>query len=400
MKIGVIGDVHLGYTGPASFKDPATGLNSRVQDYYNTLISTIDDMVEKGCEYICFTGDIFEHRVPSPKLQAMFSAAIHYAISRGIKKLIIIEGNHDQQRITGASTISYLQALKLPNVVVFSELDVITLEENGKPAVNIIGMPYRDRRWMNSDSNDIAIKLLDEQLAFCLSSIDNDALKVVVGHHAVEGTLEMMKIYAELYNGNDLVLPISMFNSVDITIMGHVHPPLLLSKRPFVYCIGSMEKSGAFEEHDKQYAIIDTETKKFKTFVEPCRNLFDLKIDLSERSHGHLLMEKIYQSIDNYPKQKSFENSIVKVLLSISADDENFCEPTEIETYLKTKYSVFYCAEIKPSLMFSRQARDTEINEHASDVEAFSRHLAISFKDSDIADDVLNSGIEIISSLR
>lgn len=400
MKIGVIGDTHLGAAFSLGTKDVLSGVNTRLVDYQSTLISTIDSLAEKGCKQLCFTGDIFEHRIPSVKQQEFFSTALRHAVEKGFEHIHIVEGNHDQQRISSASTVSYLKELGLPNIHVYDEVDLFVAKDGKKPLANIIFMPYRDRKWFNTDSQDVAIKQLDEILSYCVSSIDNSAVKLVVGHMTIEGTMWMLDQYAELYNGNDLVLPVSMFNGIDITVMGHVHTPGVVSKKPFIYYIGSMEKRGAFEAHEKKYMIIDTETKKLAVYSEPCREIHDIAIDFSNEVCSDRLMSKITEKIEAYSEKSSLKDAIVRILLTISAEDSKFCDTKAIEASLISKHNIFHCVEIKPSLMFSRQARDTQINENASDTEAFTRYLKSSIKDSNLIDETLAKGLEIISALN
>jgi len=399
LKIGIIGDVHLGASYSLGKKDHSKGINSRLVDYDTTLIDTITMLANAGCKHLIFTGDIFEHRTPSVKQQERFSAALKIALDLGIEQVHIVVGNHDQQRITRATTISYIKELQLSNIHVYDEIDMVTINyPDGKPAANLIFMPYRDRKWFDTDSSQQAINQVDELLAYNLGSIDNDAKKILVGHMVVEGTMWMLDEYADLYESNDLILPKDMFRNIDLTVMGHVHTPGLVSKDPFIYYVGSMEKRGAFEKHDKKYVIIDLEAKTFKPHNEPCRNLYDIKMDFSNSSEGENLSQLILDEIDEFAKDKTLESSIVRVIVSIAADDDKFCNPKEIEDYLRTKYEVEHCVEIKPSLLFSRQARDTQINEHASDTESFSKYINQAFRDSEVKDDILSLGLDIIRS--
>lgn len=399
LKIGIIGDVHLGASYSLGKKDYIKGINSRLVDYDNTLIGTIKDLASQGCKHLVFTGDIFEHRTPSVKQQERFSAALKVALDLGIDEIHIVVGNHDQQRITRATTISYIKELQLSNIHVYDEIDMITVKDkNGEALANLIFMPYRDRKWFDTDSAQQAINQIDEMLAYHLGSIDNTAKKILIGHMVVEGTMWMLDEYADLYESNDLILPKDMFRSIDVTVMGHVHTPGLVSKNPFIYYVGSMEKRGAFEAHDKKYVIIDLKTKSFKPFTEPCRNLYDIKMDFSNMPQGEKLINLIIEGIDKFAGDKDMKSSIVRMQISISADDDKFCQPKVIEEYLYTKYSVEHCVEIKPALLFSRQARDSQINEHASDTESFSKYINKAFRDSELKDEILSLGLDIIRS--
>jgi exonuclease SbcD len=400
MKIGIIGDVHYGASYNLGKKDHRTGSNTRLVDYDSTLIKTIESLAAKGCRYLVFTGDIFEHRTPSVKQQELFSAALRYAVELGIKQIYIVVGNHDQQRITGATTISYIKELPLPNIHVYDEIDMVVVkDDHDKPIANLIFIPFRDRKWFSTESSDLAIQQIDEMVSYCLSSIDNDATKICVGHMAIEGTMWMLDQYVDLYNNsNDLLLPVKMFNSIDITLMGHVHTPGCISKDPLVIYTGSMEKRGAFENHDKKYMIIDLISKKVSSYTEPCRGLHD--IDIAFTTIGQQLMEKVKEKIDEYADENELTDSIVRLSLTISAADDKFCSPKELEEYLYKNHNIFHCVEIKPSLIFSRQARDSTINEMSNDSEAYVKYISSAFKDSKYKKDIIKAGLEIIGKGR
>jgi len=400
MKICIIGDVHYGAALTLGKKENSTGANTRETDYQNTLLSTIDSAVEKGCTCLVFTGDIFEHRVPTIKQQELFSAALRYAVEAGIKEIHIVVGNHDQQRTTKATTLSYIKELPLINIHVYDEMDMCVLKDaTGKIRANLIFMPFRDRRWLDVGSNQEAIEHLDQQLAFHVSSITNSAPKILIGHMTIKGTLWMLEEYADLYNqsANDLILPTEMFKNINITIMGHVHTPGIISKDPLIAYVGSMEKRSASEAHDKKYMIVDLDSKKLLDFPEPCREIYEVKMDFSNALKGDNLMESIYHEIDTFAKDKEFKDAIVKVSISLRASDDKHCMVKDIEKYVTTIYNAFHCVEIKPVLIFSRQVRDENITEHSSDAQSFRRYMENEFKDHVLKANILEIGIRLLT---
>jgi len=397
MKIQIIGDVHIGSDYRHGHKDHVTGRNTRLLDYELTLKKTIEEGIDEGCEIIIFTGDIFEHRHPNALYQKIFSEYLYFALSNGIKEIHIVIGNHDQQRITNATTISYLQELSLPNIIVHDNLSHKTIIKNGQAEINLLFFPYRDRKWLEVETYQEAIQKLDSELKYELSCIDNQAPKLLVGHMALEGTF-FADEYAELISENELFLPKTMFDKIEVTIMGHVHTPHIISESPHIAYVGSMEKRGAFEKHDKKFAIVDTITKDISYRTEPCRELYDFKIDLAEKVYGELLMDEIFNFIDMLSKDKKMKGSIVQILLNISADDSKFCLSKQIETYIKDKWNVSHCLPVKPILFFSRQARDSSITEHASDRESFIKYMKNVTEDSIACSNITEIGLEIIKA--
>lgn len=395
MKIAIIGDVHFGANYNLGQRDSITGLNTRLKDYSRTLERTIDDLVSDGCEEIIFTGDIFETRHPSVVQQKLFSQNLAYALNQGIKSIDIVIGNHDQQRVQDANTLSYLQELDLHNIKVHEDITWRKLEKNGQVVANLIFMPYRDRKWLGDDTYADAIAKIKSALMYIIGEIDNQAPKIVVGHFAIEGTM-FAEEYSELYGDNELYLPKNIFNDIDITIMGHVHTPYVLSDEPYIAYVGSMEKRGAFENHKKKYAIIDLSNRSVEYRDEPCREIYELKIDLSSQIYTEELMSKVTKEIDKFANSTDIKESIIKISISILAEDSKFLEPKQLEDYVKEKYKVEYCVPIKPLLFSSRQARDAHITEHSSDEEAFTRFLKNTMSEYEFIDEIISTGLDII----
>lgn len=394
MRIGFIGDVHLGASLSLSKKEGSAGMPSRQEDYFNTLKTTIKGLFDNGARYLVFTGDIFEHRLPTIKQQECFSNALAYALALGFKLVVICVGNHDQLRTINSTNLSYLKELDLPQIRVCDDIECVEIKEDDKVICNLIAIPYRDRRWYGVATNAEALEAIDNEFSMVMSSIDNDAPKVVIGHMTIEGTLWMVEEYAELYNGNELVLPQSMFNNVNITVMGHVHTPGIISKKPLIFYTGSMEKRGGFEDHDKKYFIIDLATRKLLDFVEPCRNIYDIPISFVEKPVGKELMAQLFANIDVFCTGKAMPDSIVKFNIRLQSSDEKYCDSDALSEYMITKYGVSHCIEVKPSLTFSRQARDENITERTSDEEAYRRYIENEYSDHPLKNEILDNALE------
>lgn len=399
MKIGVIGDIHFGSHYAGGKTDPKLQINTRLIDYADTLEYTIDKIVEFEAEEIIMTGDIFEHRYPSIVQQKMFSRALHYAFSKGIQKIHIVIGNHDQQRTNTTTTLSYLKELNLPNIRIYDELSLETFNHSGKQVANLIFMPYRDRMWLGAETYSQAISILREQLNDCLDQITNDLPKILVGHMTIEGTL-FDDEYRDLYSENQLMLPIDMFNELDLTIMGHIHKPGVVCEDPYVAYVGSMEKRGGFEDHDKVFAIIDLETAEVAYHREPCREIFDFNIDYTTVIHGDQLQKRIYADLELFSKTHKLEGSILRTSIRICAEDNPYIDIRELAKHIKGTYRVNYYTEIKKDIFSARQSRDDRITEDVEDGEALRLFLENTIDDQEFRKQCLDAGIDLIRSLE
>jgi exonuclease SbcD len=399
MRIGIIGDLHFGASMFLGRANNSLNINSRLLDYADTLESTIDSLVTKGVEEIIFTGDIFEHRYPSLIQQKMFSQALHYAISKGIQKINIVVGNHDQQRANTTTTISYLKELNLPNIRIYDEFKTELIMSSGVPIANITFMPYRDRMWLGTETYNEAIIRMRDLLNEQISNIDNNLPKIVVGHMTIEGTL-FDEEYRELYSENQLMLPSDMFNNINITIMGHIHKPEVVSLNPYIAYVGSMEKRGGFEDHDKVFAILDLEKAEVSYFKEPCREIYDLDLDYTSAIVGDKLQKRVFDDIVLFNANKTLEGSIIRCSLKICAEDVPYCDTKEIVAHLKDNYNVNHCTDIKKDVFSPRQSRDERITEGISDSEALRLFLENTVDDAGLRKDILDAGLDIMRSLE
>lgn len=397
LKIGVIGDVHLGANQWAGKQHPVLNINTRLIDYAETLDITIDEMISRGVTEIVFTGDIFEHRFPSLVQQKIFSQSLHRALSNGIERIHIVIGNHDQQRIHTTTTLSYLKELNLKNIRVYDDLDMLVVEWFGKPVANLVFMPYRDRLWMESETHDGAVDTIRGQLDAVLAVRDRLLPTILIGHMTIEGTF-VDDAYKDMYGENQLTLPKDMFEDINVTIMGHIHKPDIISESPYIAYVGSMEKRGGFESHDKVYAIIDLESASVEFHREPCRDIWDLALDYSSIVVGDSLMEKIKSDIATYSSKHKLKASIIKPIIRICAEDEQYLDARALMGHLKDIYEVHFCSEIKPEIVTSRQSRDDRITEDISHIQALHLFLENTVDDEHMRRLLAEAGVEIIRS--
>lgn len=395
IKIGVIGDVHLGANQWAGRQHPTLNVNTRLLDYAETLDLTIDEMAASGVTEIVFTGDIFEHRFPSIVQQKIFSQSLHRAQSKGIDCIHIVIGNHDQQRIHAATTLSYLKELNLPNIKVYDEMSLHIIEWFGRPVANMVFMPYRDRLWVEQDNHSDAVQSLKNELDAILSVRNTAIPTILIGHMTIEGTF-VDDEYRDLYGENQLTLPRSMFNDINVTLMGHIHKPDIISESPYIAYVGSMEKRGGFEDHDKLYAIIDLETASVEYHKEHCRNMLDMTLDYSSLVVGEQLMDRVKTDIAAYAASNDVAGSIVRPTIRICAEDEPILDARLTASYLKEIHGAHFCTEIKPEVITSRQSRDDRITEGVSHIQALQMYLENSVDDVEVRKMLIDAGVDII----
>jgi exonuclease SbcD len=383
--IGIIGDCHLGASLKAGTKDPITGIPSRLVDYHNTLLTCIED-IAKTCDTIVFTGDIFEHRYPHMIQQQMFSNALRRALELGIKQIHILIGNHDQQRTASTTTLAYLSELKLPNIVIHDDPATVRI---GDHALHFF--PYRDRKYLAAASYVEGIAAADAIIRD-LAARRAPGSNILIGHMAIEGTF-FAEEEAELYTDNELMLPKASFSPFDLTIMGHVHTPGVVCENPPIYYVGSLEKRGAFENHKKQYCVLDLDNRCAEWHTLPCRDFYEYDVVLPKT--GPDLMTTLIQELDQQVGKSVLKDNIAKVAVTVSSEDIGHLNIEQIIAHLASKG----CAFVYPpnvSIKAERASR-SDIKELGSDTETWAQYIQDIVTDKDFAAQLIATGNAIIA---
>ena len=366
MKVGVVGDLHYGAGYNLGRVDPDTQLNSRLLDYVKTFNAIVDSFVDRGVQVLILTGDIFETRHPTSAQLNAFSKCIRRATDLGLDIHIVV-GNHDQQRSINTSTVDIFGSLKLDRVSVYPNIERINID-----GINIVLMPYRDRRMLGTKTNSEAIKLLDEEVNNLIKDISG--FKMLVGHLMLENT--MGEDNPDSFSINELILPLSMFNDFDAVVMGHVHRHNVLSQsNPIIMYSGSMEKVSFGEKaHKKVSLIIDTKTKKAEIIRTKVRNIYEMEFDYSSKVHKNKINEFILKDINDYNKANNLADAIVKLIARVSEHDLYFVDQEVIRNaILDKKVSCLYNIQIIAAK--SRQLRNAAITEDISIKQAMATFI-------------------------
>lgn len=383
--IGIIGDCHLGASLKAGTKDPVTGIPSRLVDYHNTLLFAIEE-IAKTCDTIVFTGDIFEHRYPHMIQQQMFSNALRRALELGVKQIHILIGNHDQQRTASTTTLAYLSELKLDNIIIHDEPNTVRI---GNDALHFF--PYRDRKYLAAPTYAEGIAAADVIIAG-LAANRAPGSNILIGHMAIEGTF-FAEEEAELYTDNELMLPKASFAPFDLTIMGHVHTPGVVSTNPQIYYVGSLEKRGAFESHKKQYCVVDLQNRSADWKTLPCKDFYEFGIGLPKT--GVELMSGLLAQLVKQIDSTDLTGNIAKVEISVSSEDIGHLNPDAIMAELLRRGCSFV---YPPSVSVkTERALRNDVKELGSDTETWSQYIQGLVTDKDFAAQLIAVGNSIIA---
>ena len=399
MKIAILGDPHFGAGYSLGKIDPYRQLNSRLLDHSNTFDYVIDQVADEGVSHLILTGDIYEHRRPEASQIAIFSEKLSHLADLGIHTHIVV-GNHDLIRAHKTTTIDMLDRLKLPMVHIYSEVDSFHCEPaQGGQGVNLIFFPFRTRYMLQCPTNEKAVEYLVSRLDYEMGHLETPAPTILVGHFALQGA-KSQDVSLEKHALYEIVLPLSMFENLDMTIMGHVHQFQVMSESPLIAHLGSMERTDFGEaKHGKFLMFVEAKGDELSYAFKPLpvRALHDISIDCTGCTGN--AMEYVMKWLDDFAAKRKMFGSIVRVEIVVEEKDARDINTATVLKKLIKDMAVSNCVGVSTTVLTKRQLRDSSITERLKPMEAFDRYLKM-IDDKEIRDLMRKRGSLIIKGAK
>lgn len=392
MKIVILGDTHFGGGFSLGKIDSNSHLNTRLLDFSNTFDYVIDYMENNEVNHFFITGDIFDNRRPQASELSLFSKKICRLSELGIQTYVVI-GNHDLIKEQSATTLDVLSSLKLPLVHIFPDMESIVCND----MFNIIFLPFRTKEMLDCSTNDGAVERIKSFLQYEIKRLNNNKPVIVIGHLMIQGTMIGNSVLDAA--PGEVVLPPEIFKGINGVIMGHVHPHIIVKKKPFIVHLGSMEcKDFGEGKHKKYFLSMDIEDNKVSYCFEqlPVRSLYDISIDQSFANNGKEATEGVLSYLKRFSKENKIDGSIMRIEITINEKCLYDLEKETIRQYLKQVGKIFYCVGIYPQVISKRQLRKASITEHNDPLTSFIEYVELE-EDLSIRDKMKQVGSKIIT---
>ena len=341
-------DTHFGVESYGRL-DAATGLNSRLLDFRESLTRAIDSALNRGIHLAVFAGDAYKTRDPSQTQQREFAHCLKRLTERGIP-VVMVTGNHDVPGVRGrAHSMEIYRTLGVRDVHILSKPELIIVETAAGP-VQVAGMPYLMRGFMLAREDFLGksageIKTLMEEryheyLEDLADRADKSLPTVLVGHFWVRDA-QLSAWQNGYFNVNEPQINLSDLarpNVFDYVALGHIHKRQDLNKRsqpPVVYC-GSPDYID-FGERNEQKSYVLVELEKGSTryeFVEVPVNRRLVEIDVDADSETPT--ETILAEIERNPVR----GNIVRLIYRLSADKAPLVREKEVKDALAPAFLV------------------------------------------------------------
>lgn len=390
MRAIICGDTHIGAVfglgGPNK-----NGGNTRVDDYANTLNWIVDYTISSGAEIFIQTGDLFEVRNPTLEHMAIADSALK-KLSRHNVATFIIMGNHDYKRngTSYTSSILSLSSSDLPNVKVLVDPKIIHFTSIKNESVNLLLIPYRDRRLFEGKNNRDQSENLNSSIKNMISSVKNMDPIIAIGHNFFyEGS------YQE-YGGSEVLLDPDAFVGCDIVMMGHLHQAREL-KGTTVRCLytGSMERTN-FGDMNVDKVIIDYDISSKNTVLvkPPIRDLFDFSIDLTSCDFSNVL-----STLESEISSKNINEKIVR--LKILSDDKLF-PAIDRQKISERLYAggAHFVSKVMIEAAVKRIVRDSSIMSHSDDLSMIQAFISCQNLDDGFKKELMEEAKAIIGGAK
>ena len=357
IKILHLSDIHMGSGFSHGRMNPATGFNTRLEDFVKTLSRCIDRALEDTVDLVIFGGDAFPDATPAPYVQEAFASQFRRLVDADIPTVLLV-GNHDQhsQGVGGASLNIY-RTLGVRGFVVGDTLTTHNIEtRNGK--VQVITLPWLTRSTLmtrqETEKSSLAEvnELLTERLQVVLEGeirrLDPDVPTVLLAHlMADNATLGAERFLAV---GKGFTLPLSLLTRpcFDYVALGHVHRHQNLNKsnNPPVIYPGSIERVDFSEEkEDKGYVMIELKrgSADWEFCPLPVRTFRTIEVDISKAEDPQAALMK---AIAKY----NIEDAVVRLIYKLRSEQMDMIDSASIHTALTPAHNYTIQAELVSQL--------------------------------------------------
>ncbi|MCC5669356.1 exonuclease SbcCD subunit D [Nostoc sp. CHAB 5784] len=357
IKILHLSDIHMGSGFSHGRINPTTGLNTRLEDFVNTLSICIDRALTDAVDMVIFGGDAFPDATPPPYVQQAFASQFRRLMDANIPTVLLV-GNHDQHsQGQGGASLNIYRTLGVPGFVVGDTLTTHCIEtRNGK--VQVITLPWLTRSTLmtRQETEGLSLaevnQLLTERLRVVLEGeirrLDPDVPTVLLAHLMSDNaTLGAERFLAV---GKGFTLPLSLLTRpcFDYVALGHVHRHQNLNKsnNPPVIYPGSIERVDFSEEkEDKGYVMIELERGKVEWEFCPLtvRTFRTIEVDVSKADDPQVLLIKAIAKYD-------IQDAVVRLIYKLRSEQMDLIDSSSLHTALSPAHTYTIQAELVSQL--------------------------------------------------
>jgi exonuclease SbcD len=354
IKILHLSDIHMGSGFSHGRINPATGLNTRLEDFVNTLSNCIDRAISEPVDLVLFGGDAFPDATPPPYVQEAFASQFRRLVDAKIPTVLLV-GNHDQHsQGQGGASLCIYRTLGVPGFIVGDSINTHRIETQSG-SVQVITLPWLTRSTLLTrpeteglalaEVNELLTSRLDPVIEAEIRRLDPDVPTVLLGHlMADRANLGAERFLAV---GKGFTIPLSMLtrSCFDYVALGHVHRHQNLNKsnNPPVIYPGSIERVDFSEEkEDKGYVLVELErgSAQWEFCRLPVRTFRTIEVDVSNAADPQ---EALLKAIE----KKDIRDTVVRLIYKLRSEQLDLIDNSAVHQLLSEAHSY----TIRPELV-------------------------------------------------
>lgn len=355
LKILHLSDIHLGSGFSHGRINPVTGLNTRFEDFVQTLSRCMDRAIAEPVDLVLFGGDAFPDATPLPLVQEAFAKQFHRLVDAGIPVVLLV-GNHDQHaQGQGGASLCIYRALGVPGVVVGDRLETHRIQTRSG-AVQVITLPWLTRSTLLtrpetegmslSSINDLLIDRLRVALEGEIRQLDPELPTVLLAHLMTDTASFGAEKFLAVGKGFTVPMALLTRPCFDYVALGHVHRHQVLCEEPLVVYPGSIERVDFSEEQEqKGYVLVHLERgrSRMEFCPLPVRPFLTIRADISAAEDPlQALLQEIQRAAraiasDSTPDvapQAVAQAAVVRLIYHLQADQLDAIDSAALQAAL------------------------------------------------------------------
>ncbi|MGH7999832.1 MAG: exonuclease subunit SbcD, partial [Brasilonema sp.] len=379
------------------------GLNTRLEDFVNTLSRCINRALVEPVDLVLFGGDAFPDATPAPYVQEAFAGQFRRLVDANIPTVLLV-GNHDQHtQGQGGASLSIYRTLGVPGIVVGDTLTTHRIQtSNG--SVQVITLPWLTRSTLmtRQETEGISMaevnQLLTERLRVVLEGeirrLDPNVPTVLLGHLMMDNA----SLGAErfLAVGKGFTLPLSLLTRpcFDYVGLGHVHRHQNLNKSndPPVIYPGSIERVDFSEEkEDKGYVMVELEKGlvQWEFCPLPVRTFHTIEVDVSKVDDPQAAIMKALAKRD-------IQDTVVRLIYKLRSEQLDLIDSASLHHALSSAHTYTIQPELVSQLARPR-VPELSASHSINPIEALKTYLNNREDLKDIAASMLEAAHNLLA---
>ena len=244
-------DLHLGKRlGEASLHEDQRYILDQIKDI----------LVDKKCDALVISGDVYQRSDPSAESMELFSSFI-YDVSKLNIKVMAVSGNHDS-----GLRLSYFSKLVRDNGIFISDvfsgdIEKVTLNGVDDVRVNFFLLPFIrpsdvKKYYPMSDQASVneAVKTVIDRI-----DIDPEEINILIAHQYITGSVTSES--EDSYIGGLDNVDSNIFDKFDYVALGHLHRPQFVNNERIRYSGSPLKYSISEADDVKSCVVVDLKSK-------------------------------------------------------------------------------------------------------------------------------------------